>query len=204
MDFMVNQLVSKRFGLAEKHPIWTRERLTRLTRTIYKEKELERKMFTLDKFTKFIRGTIRTVLEDTVSDETILRIYWEEFKLFRLRYMREYEKALELGCANNAHLAKFIIELFDKHNITINPEQDSVYTILENYMVSNSFKECKICYNRGVDGFFVHGSHGPRGSHGCAICTLCAMSYIGGEQHTNTSCPFCKLPIERFVKMLIP
>ena len=103
-----------------------------------------------------------------------------------------------MGCVNNAHLAKFIIELFDKHNITINPNQDSVYTMLENYMISSSYRECKICYNRGVDGVFIHGSHC------CAICTHCAMTYIGGEQRTNTACPFCKLPIERFVKMLIP
>jgi len=210
VEFMVNQLQSKKFGLEDTHPIWTKQRLTRLTESIYNDNEegLEKKFLTLDKFTNAIRRTIRRVLENTVEDDTILRIYWEEFKLFRRGYKSEYNKAIELGCANNAHLAKFIVELFDKHNITINPDHDSVYTMLENYMISNSYKECKICYNRGVDGVFIHGSHNGshNGSHhhACAICTQCAMTYIGGEQRTNTACPFCKLPIERFVKMLIP
>lgn len=194
IEFVTNEMVTKRFGLTEPHPIWDTERLTQLTRVLYNNVYLEKRVHSLENFTSTVRGVIHYVLKELIHDETILKIYWEEFKLFRTKYKTAYDNAIERGCLNNTKLAEFIVLLFGRHNITIDPLKHSVYTFLENYMASTSINECKICYNKGVDGVFVHDTHA------CTVCTTCALKCMADQ----STCPFCKLHIQRFVKLLVP
>lgn len=67
-----------------------------------------------------------------------------------------------------------------------------------NYITQSNINQdiiCKVCYEHTIDTCIIHDHHV------CCICDACSASLASYEMH---NCPFCKLPIQQYKKLIIP
>lgn len=144
-------------------------------------------------FTKRNQTIFTEVLN--VTDEHILRIYWEEFKLLR------HQVKVEIDTHINAYIQRTesndVYHLLNKCNITYD-KNESIENIFINHLINyhleyqESVQKCKICYHRICDTVL---SCDHKTKLKCAMCEVCF------KQLRSNKCPFCNVEIKSYSKI---
>jgi hypothetical protein len=128
-----------------------------------------------------------------LSNDYILKVYWEEFKTFRIVFKDLYLDGLKAKCDKRNNLEKTIFELFKKHEIVLC--DNDLIDSLTKYVVESKEKvniECKICYDKNTTHILIHEKHA------CTICESCMTKF-----NLNSPCPFCRMNIDNKLKLTI-
>jgi hypothetical protein len=139
--------------------------------------------------------TIQNTLADTigVDDETILKVYWEEFKVIR----NELKSTLSNWCLqyidDKKTKQKDLLYLLEKKQIPFD-HNESIESIFYDFLVNdNHSKEnylCKICYENSIDCVILCNK--ASNNNACTICKECVLKL------SNNICPFCNVPFVEF------
>jgi hypothetical protein len=190
------------------HPVWTSSRLHALTEYLHTRPEMARKLVLGERMTRDVTTALEVAVPQ-VTDHTVLRVFWEEFKLVRRRWREIYDRAIETQAERIACPEKCLARLLRKHDILMG-ERECPWTALERVLASLADKtttkqiattshECKICYTNPVDRAIVHADHA------CAICQeCCARTRSDHDSHRIDKCPFCRTTYDKAVKLHIP
>lgn len=183
---------------AIRHPIWTPPRLHALTEFVHAHPDLARKVLLGQRMTTHVTSTIRIAVPG-VNDPTVLRIFWEEFKLVRSRWRAAYDEAIDMYRDRYDQPDRSISRLLQKYNVPIN-ENESSWRVLEDFLLGKTkpeqlHAECKICYANPVTHAIVHDTHA------CAICQECCSRVT---RDGDSKCPFCRVTGGRVVKLHVP
>lgn len=174
--------------------LWNHTRLIGMSNFLENSDEKTyKRMFYNTLFTKNIKQYLNKLIK--IENEMILKIYWEEFKLFRGVFLEKYLIARQTKMDHRIHLEEHLTQLLQRE-LSFNKN----YTLLqymEMYINENRKKQntqCKICYDNLVSHVIVHEEHT------CTICVSCLNQIKAIE---NTTCPFCKLDILDTKKLFI-
>lgn len=215
----------KRFGLHDyEHPIWTDERLHQLVLELYDDISLQRTVFHVDRFTQPVRQVLSATLSN-VRDDTILRIFWEEFKLIRYQVQSVFYESNQSICAiatrhttekrdtpsdyptthptDSSHppshffyLEDTLHNLFQIHNIPFaSDNSSSVFDTLHDYMTESDKKINTECRVCYNKNVNLVMIHN---THACTICDDCVA-----KLPTSDDCPFCKQVVQKILKLVI-
>ena len=173
--------------------VWNKQRILSLLNYIHnnQSKKIYKQLFYNVLFTFSIQLHLINIL--SLNNDVILRIYWEELKLVRLRIKFEYDRVAEKLYDQTLNLDKYIVELFRNESIHI--DRSNVLESISNYINENKYNvniQCKICMDRNVDSVLVHNDHV------CTVCEECAL-IIDKEN----GCPFCRKSILDVKKLFI-
>nr|QOI90500.1 hypothetical protein HWQ62_00365 [Pyramimonas orientalis virus] len=173
--------------------VWNNRLLTNLAKLIHEsDKSVFDKLFFNNLFTRNIRLYLGSVLN--MSNETILKVYWEEFKTFRETFKESYSNAINSKLSKKLNIEENILNLLNKRNIPIE-DTDNVIDRIDRFINKTRNKvdmECKICYDKVSTQMLVHDNHA------CTICISCTDKFDVGTQ-----CPFCRLTIKNKLKIII-
>lgn len=179
------------------NPLWNHTKLIALSNFLEKSDEKTyKRMFYNTLFTKHIQQYLNELIK--IENEMILKIYWEEFKLFRGMFLEKYLTAIQTKREHTIHLEEHLTKLLQQE---ISFDDNHTYTLLqrmEMYINENKKKQntqCKICYDNFVSHVIVHEEHT------CTICVSCLDQIRRTTE--NTKCPFCKLNILETKKLFI-
>ena len=178
--------------------LWNHTKLIGLYNFLEKSDEKTyKRMFYNTLFTKHIQQYLNELIK--IENEMILKIYWEEFKLFRGMFLEKYLNAKQTKIDQRIHLDEHLTKLLQQE-ISF----DDNYTLLQHmemYINENRKKQntqCKICYDNLVSHVIVHEEHT------CTICLSCTDQIRRTATTTQTmKCPFCKLDILDTKKLFI-
>lgn len=177
------------------NPLWNHTKLIGLSNFLEKSDEKTYKsIFYNTLFTKNIQQYLKELIK--IENRIILKIYWEEFKLFRGVFLEKYLKSKQTKMDQRIHLEEHLTlllqeEMFFDDNRTL--VQNMQMYINENRKKQNI--QCKICYDNLISHVILHDEHT------CTICVSCLVQIRATE---NTKCPFCKLDILDTKKLFIP
>lgn len=180
-----------------KNALWNHDKLVELANFLYKSRRnsINQRLFHNTLFTKYIQEYFASIVK--VQNDLILKIYWEEFKLIRSQFAEAYISALQQIEDIKENIEEKLYNLLQKNDIYID-DNATLYHNYENYIIETKTKMinnvCKICYNNTISHVIVHDKHT------CAICHMCVQKL--NEMRTN-SCPFCKINIQDYKKLII-
>ena len=191
------------------HPVWTSSRLHALTEYLHARPEMARKVVLGERMTRDVTTALEVAVPQ-VTDQTVLRVFWEEFKLVRRRWREIYDRAIEAHAERIASPETYLAQLLRKHGVHVG-ERECPWTALERALVSLSDTtkqivttshtapphECKICYVHPADRAIVHADHA------CAICRECCARTRSDDSRPS-KCPFCRTTYDKAVKLYIP
>lgn len=185
------------------HPVWTPSRLHALTEYLHARPEMARKVVLGERMTRDVTTAIELAVPQ-VTDHTVLRVFWEEFKLVRRRWREIYDRAIETHVERSTCPETYLAHLLRKHDVDLG-ERECPWTVLERALssladttkqIATTSHECKICYSKPVDRAIVHADHV------CAICQECCARTRSDDSHPK--CPFCRTTYDKAVKLHIP
>ena len=188
------------------HPVWTASRLHALTEYLHARPEMARKVVLGERMTRDVTTAIEVAVPQ-VADHTVLRVFWEEFKLVRRRWREIYDRAIEARVERITCPETYLTHLIRKHGVDLG-ERECPWTALERALMSladttkqttvSRPHECKICYAKPVDRAIVHADHA------CAICRECCDRTQTADPALSPRCPFCRTTYDKAVKLHIP
>lgn len=160
--------------------LWNYNLIIKLTDYLQKHTDSTEqiKLFTHMRLTKHVYKIFYKFLN--ISDNTLIRIYWEEFKRIRSEYQELFQKSMAEFVTYKNNLEHYITKLFKKHKIPV--DGDNILEVLSNYVekCESSF-DCKVCYAQKIGVAVVHEHHI------CAhLCQECSMKF-----KELSKCPFC-------------
>jgi hypothetical protein len=141
----------------------------------------------------YLKNYVGRLLESTLNtkNKTILKIYWFEFTKIRYPFfpvIRNVQQKHIYNLSNTVlSLQKFMVE-YDSDVVDI--EQT-----VKRYVKTNHVDclQCKICLDNRISHGLIHATHI------CTICMTCAQRCMG----ISSVCPFCRLPIQDTIKIII-
>jgi len=174
--------------------LWNKTKLIQLSDFLENsDEQTYKRIFYNTLFTKNIQQYLKELIR--VENEMILKIYWEEFKLFRGVFLEKYLTFKQTKIDQRIHLEDYLIKMLKKE-ISFDPNR-TLLQHMEMYINENQKKQntqCKICYDNLVSHVIIHEEHT------CTICLSCLDQIRTTE---NSKCPFCKLDILNSKKLFI-
>jgi len=193
---MFKKYIEKKSVLGSKNVLWNETISKRFAVSYYdmfinnRNKQINT-IFFGQNFSKSIKQILSHVIG--VNDDTILKIYWEGFKVIR----NELKSILSQWCVeyidHKNTKQKNLFYLLEKKQIPFDANE-SIESIFYNFLSTedNHFYEnstCKICYENMVDSVLLCNNASKKA---CTICNRCA------HKLSDNMCPFCKVPFTDF------
>jgi hypothetical protein len=179
-----------------ENALWSKHKLLDLANYITinssHNKEIFERLIHNNVLTKHIRSYLENVLK--ISNDMIIKVYWEEFKTIRNEYKIVFLAALNEKNNKKKNLELSIFQIFGKLDIHLDKEIDLIDS-LETFVIETKTKvnmECKICYDKITAHVLIHDDHC------CNICNTCIAHF-----RVNSPCPFCQTNINGKLRLNI-
>ena len=170
--------------------LWTVESLTSFMTHIlcYEDQKvmnIYRNIYLKDYVSRLLESTLNT------KNKTILKIYWFEFTKIRHPFFPVIRNVQQKHIFN---LSKTVLSL-QKFMVEYDSDVSDIEKTVKRYVKTNHVDslQCKICLDNRVSHGLIHATHI------CTICMTCAQKCMV----LSSVCPFCTLPIQGTIKIII-
>ena len=170
--------------------LWTVESLTNFMAHILcyedqKVKNIYRNIYLKDYVGQLLESTLNT------KNKTILKIYWFEFTKIRHPFFPIIRNVQQKHIYN---LSKTVLSM-QKFMVEFDSDVADIEQTVKRYVKTNHVDslQCKICLDNRISHGLMHATH---------ICTIC-MTCAQRSMDISSVCPFCRLPIQDSIKIII-